>query len=160
MMPDDDWQSGDFAMAVIQLNPRTPGQRFMQMADFSGLTKKEPEKSLLVPLKHSGGRNNRGRMTSRHRGGGHKRRLRLIDFKRNRDGDSGRRRGARIRSESLGQYRAAALRRRREDATSSRLTGSKSGDKVESGEKADIKPGNALTLKNIPLGTDRACDRD
>src|ERR1700731_3438797 len=73
-------------MAVIQLNPRTPGQRFMQLADFSGLAAKPPEKRLLAPLKHSGGRNNRGRMTSRHRGGGHKRRLRLIDFKRNHDG--------------------------------------------------------------------------
>src|ERR1700693_6517909 len=73
-------------MAVIQLNPRTPGQRFMQIAEFAELTKKKPEKSLLVPVKRTGGRNNRGRMTSRHRGGGHKRRLRLIDFKRNRDG--------------------------------------------------------------------------
>ena len=78
--------AGDFAMAVIQLNPRTPGQRFMQLADFSGLTHKPPEKRLLAPLKNSGGRNNRGRMTMRHRGGGHKRRLRLIDFKRNHDG--------------------------------------------------------------------------
>ena len=76
-------------MAVIQLNPRTPGQRFMQIADFSELSKKEPEKSLLAPLTKSGGRNNRGRMTSRHRGGGHKRRLRLIDFRRNHDGIAG-----------------------------------------------------------------------
>lgn len=73
-------------MAVIQLKPRTPGQRFMQVADFSALSKKKPEKSLLVPLKHSGGRNNLGRMTMRHLGGGHKRRLRIIDFKRNCDG--------------------------------------------------------------------------
>src|SRR5487761_557562 len=73
-------------MAVIQLNPRTPGQRFMQLADFSGLTKKAPEKRLLEPLSKSGGRNNRGRMTVRHRGGGHKRRFRVIDFKRIRDG--------------------------------------------------------------------------
>ncbi len=76
-------------MAVIQLNPRTPGQRFIRVADFSSLTKKEPEKSLLLPLTHSGGRNNRGRMTSRHRGGGHKRRLRIIDFRRNHDGIAG-----------------------------------------------------------------------
>src|SRR5271154_2576618 len=73
-------------MAVIQLKPNTPGQRFMQLADFSVLTSKEPEKRLLAPLKKSGGRNNRGRMTSRHRGGGHKRRLRIVDLKRNRDG--------------------------------------------------------------------------
>src|SRR5260370_34024311 len=70
-------------MAVIQLNPRTPGQRFMQIADFSELTQKEPEKSLLVPVKRTGGRNNRGRMASRHRGGGPQRRLRLTAFKRN-----------------------------------------------------------------------------
>ena len=69
-------------MAVIQLNPRTPGQRFMQIADFSELSKKEPEKNLLVPVKRTGGRNNRGRMTSRHRGGGHKRLYRIIDFRR------------------------------------------------------------------------------
>src|SRR5438105_13216330 len=69
-------------MAVIQLNPRTPGQRFMQVADFSDLTKKAPEKRLLAPLTKSGGRNNRGRITIRHRGGGHKRLYRLIDFKR------------------------------------------------------------------------------
>src|SRR6202049_2750024 len=73
-------------MALIQLNPRTPGQRFMQIADFSELSKKPPEKTLLAPLTHSGGRNNRGRITMRHRGGGHKRQLRLIDFKRNKDG--------------------------------------------------------------------------
>ena len=73
-------------MAVIQLNPRTPGQRFMQVADFSGLTKKAPEKRLMAPLKKSGGRNNRGRMTMRHRGGGHKRQLRIIDFKRDKEG--------------------------------------------------------------------------
>ena len=76
-------------MAVIQLKPRTPGQRFMQIADFSALSKKEPEKSLLAPLTHSGGRNNRGRMTSRHRGGGHKRRMRIIDFRRDHDGVAG-----------------------------------------------------------------------
>src|SRR5579864_4918107 len=73
-------------MAVIQLNPRTPGQRFQQVADFSQLSKKAPEKALLVPVHKSGGRNNLGRMTTRHRGGGHKRRLRLIDFRRDRDG--------------------------------------------------------------------------
>src|SRR5215831_14932750 len=73
-------------MAVIQLKPRTPGQRFMQVADFSDLDRTPPEKRLLAPLRKSGGRNNLGRMTARHRGGGHKRRLRIIDFKRTRDG--------------------------------------------------------------------------
>src|SRR5258708_6213248 len=139
-------------MAVIQLNPRTPGQRFMQIADFSELTKKEPEKSLLVPVKRTGGRNNSGRMTSRHRGGGDKRRLRLIDFKRNRDGipavvaalecD-------RDRSENIGLWHYA-------DGVKTYILapdGLKVGAKVESGANADIKPGNALMLKNIPLGT-------
>ncbi len=117
-------------MAVIQLNPRTPGQRFMQIADFSDLSDKEPEKNLLVPVKRTGGRNNRGRMTSRHRGGGHKRRLRLIDFKRTRDGIP------------------AVVAALEYDPNRSKV-----GAKVESGENADIKPGNALKLKNIPVGT-------
>ncbi len=139
-------------MAVIQLNPRTPGQRFMQIADFSELSKKEPEKSLLVPLKRTGGRNNRGRMTSRHRGGGHKRRLRLIDFKRNRDGIS-----AVVFALEYDPNRSAniALLHYADGVKTYILApdGLKVGAKVESGENADIKPGNALMLKNIPLGT-------
>ena len=139
-------------MAVIQLNPRTPGQRFMQIADFSELTKKEPEKSLLVPVKRTGGRNNRGRMTSRHRGGGHKRRLRLIDFKRNRDGIP-----AVVAALEYDPNRSAniALLHYADGVKTYILApdGLKVGAKVESGENADIKPGNALMLKNIPLGT-------
>ena len=139
-------------MALIQLNPRTPGQRFMQLADFSELTKKEPEKSLLAPLKRSGGRNNRGRMTMRHLGGGHKRRLRLIDFKRNRDGIS-----AKVTALEYDPNRSAniALLTYADGAKSYIIApdGLRVGDKVESGENADIKPGNALKLKNIPLGS-------
>ncbi len=139
-------------MAVIQLNPRTPGQRFMQIADFSELTPKEPEKSLLVPLKRTGGRNNRGRMTSRHRGGGHKRRLRLIDFKRIRDGIP-----AVVFSLEYDPNRSAniALLHYADGVKTYILApdGLKVGTKVESGENADIKPGNALKLKNIPVGT-------
>lgn len=139
-------------MAVIQLNPRTPGQRFMQIADFSELTPKEPEKSLLVPLKRTGGRNNRGRMTSRHRGGGHKRRLRLIDFKRIRDGIP-----AVVFSLEYDPNRSAniALLHYADGVKTYILApdGLKAGTKVESGENADIKPGNALKLKNIPVGT-------
>jgi large subunit ribosomal protein L2 len=139
-------------MAVIQLNPRTPGQRFMQVADFSELTKKEPEKSLLVPVKRSGGRNNKGRMTIRHRGGGHKRRLRLIDFKRIRDGVP-----ATVAALEYDPNRSAniALLHYADGAKAYILApeGLKPGDKVESGEKADIKPGNALKLRHIPLGT-------
>ncbi|HUO06020.1 MAG TPA: 50S ribosomal protein L2 [Candidatus Binataceae bacterium] len=139
-------------MAIIQLNPRTPGQRFTQVADFSGLSKKEPEKSLLVPVKRSGGRNNRGRMTSRHRGGGHKRRLRLIDFKRTHDGIS-----AVVAALEYDPNRSAnvALLHYADGLKAYILApdGLKTGDKVESGENADIKPGNALRLKHIPLGT-------
>src|SRR5208282_3286201 len=139
-------------MAVIQLNPRTPGQRFMQIADFSGLTKKEPEKALLEPIKRSGGRNNMGRMTSRHRGGGHKRRLRLIDFKRIRDGVP-----AKDIALEYDPNRSAnvALLQYADGVKAYILApeGLKVGDKVETGEQADIKPGNALKLKNIPLGT-------
>jgi large subunit ribosomal protein L2 len=139
-------------MAVIQLNPRTPGQRFMQVADFSELTKKEPEKSLLKPVKRSGGRNNNGRMTIRHRGGGHKRRLRVIDFKRIRDGVP-----ATVAALEYDPNRSAniALLHYADGVKTYILApdGLKPGDKVESGEKADIKPGNALKLRHIPLGT-------
>ena len=139
-------------MAVIQLNPRTPGQRFMQIADFSELTKKPPEKALLKPVKKSGGRNNRGRMTMRHRGGGHKRRLRVIDFKRTRDGIP-----AVVAALEYDPNRSAniALLHYADGAKNYILApnGLKVGDKVECGAEADIKPGNALPLKNIPLGT-------
>jgi len=128
-------------MAVIQLNPRTPGQRFMQIADFSDLTNTK-----------SGGRNNRGRMTIRHRGGGHKRRLRVIDFKRTRDGIP-----AIVAALEYDPNRSAniALLHYADGAKNYILApnGLKVGDPVECGTEADIKPGNALPLKNIPLGT-------
>ncbi|HVA76820.1 MAG TPA: 50S ribosomal protein L2 [Candidatus Binataceae bacterium] len=139
-------------MAVIQLNPRTPGQRFMQIADFSELSKKAPEKNLLEPVKRTGGRNNRGRMTSRHRGGGHKRRLRVIDFKRTHDGVP-----AVVAALEYDPNRSANIALLHyADGTKTYILapdGLKVGAKVESGENADIKPGNALRLKNIPLGT-------
>jgi large subunit ribosomal protein L2 len=139
-------------MAVIQLNPRTPGQRFMQIADFSELSKKAPEKNLLEPVKRTGGRNNRGRMTSRHRGGGHKRRLRVIDFKRTHDGVA-----AVVAALEYDPNRSANIALLHyADGTKTYILapdGLKVGAKVESGETADIKPGNALKLKNIPLGT-------
>ena len=124
----------------------------MQLADFSGLTTKPPEKRLLAPLKHSGGRNNRGRMTTRHRGGGHKRRLRLIDFKRNHDGVP-----AVVAALEYDPNRSANIALLHYADGEKRYIlapeGLKQGDKVESGPQADIKPGNALALKNIPLGT-------
>jgi len=139
-------------MAVIQLNPRTPGQRFQQVADFTVLTKKPPEKALLVPVHKSGGRNNRGRMTTRHRDGGHKRRLRLIDFKRTRDGIP-----ATVASLEYDPNRSANIALLHYADGDKRYIlapdGLKAGDKVESGPQADIKPGNALQLKHIPVGT-------
>lgn len=139
-------------MAVIQLRPRSPGRRFMQVADFSELTDKPPEKALLAPLRHSGGRNNQGRMTIRHRGGGHKRRLRVIDFRRDHDGVS-----AAVKALEYDPNRSAniALLHYADGRKSYVLApqGLKLGDRIESGEQADIKPGNALKLKHIPVGT-------
>ncbi len=139
-------------MAIIQLNARTPGQRFMQVADFSALSAKPPEKSLIAPLTKSGGRNNLGRMTSRHRGGGHKRRLRVIDFRRAHDGVP-----ATVAALEYDPNRSAniALLHYADGAKSYILApeGLNAGGRVESGPGADIKPGNALPLKNIPVGT-------
>jgi large subunit ribosomal protein L2 len=139
-------------MAVIQLKPRTPGQRFMQVADFKGLTRKAPEKRLLLPIRSSGGRNNTGHMTSRHRGGGHKRRLRIIDFKRNRDGIS-----AVVAAIEYDPNRSANIALLNYADGDKRYIlapeGLKIGDQVQSGPQADIKPGNALPLKDIPVGT-------
>src|SRR5437763_15931879 len=79
-------RSREFSMALRQFKPTSPGRRFMTVSRFDEITKTKPEKSLLEPLKKSGGRNNTGRVTSRHRGGGHKRQYRIIDFKRNKLG--------------------------------------------------------------------------
>jgi len=124
----------------------------MSVSGFEELTTDRPERSLLRPLKKSGGRNNRGRITVRHRGGGHKRRYRLIDFKRNKFGVPGRvatieydpNRNARI---SLVIY---ADGEKRYIISPARIT---VGDKVMSGADAEIKVGNTLPLRNIPLGT-------
>jgi large subunit ribosomal protein L2 len=139
-------------MAIIQIKPRTPGQRFTQVADFSELTEKAPEKRLLAPLRRSGGRNNLGRITCRYRGGGHRRRLRLIDFKRDKDGVP-----AVVAALEYDPNRSAniALLHYRDGDKRYILgpVGLKVGDQVESGPQADIKPGNALPLANIPVGT-------
>ena len=139
-------------MALIQLSPRTPGQRFTQVADFSELSDKPPEKRLLAPVPRSGGRNGMGRMTSRHRGGGHKRRLRIIDFKRDKDGVP-----AVVAALEYDPNRSANIALLHYADGDKRYIlapeGLKHGDRVESGPQADIKPGNALVLRNIPLGT-------
>ncbi len=139
-------------MPIRQLKPTSPGRRFMAVSTFEEITREEPEKSLLAPLKKSGGRNNQGRTTARFRGGGNKRRYRIIDFKRDKIGVPGKvvsieydpNRSARI---ALIQY---------VDGEKRYILcpdGLKVGDQVLSGENADIKPGNALPLRAIPLGT-------
>src|ERR1041384_6698516 len=124
----------------------------MSVSAFDDVTKSEPEKSLLAPLKKSGGRNKYGRITRRHQGGGHKRRYRVIDFKRVKDGVP-----AKVASIEYDPNRSAriALLHYADGAKRYILAPKdlKQGDRVESGPGADIKPGNNLPLRNIPVGT-------
>ena len=139
-------------MATRKINPTSPGQRGMTRPDFSETTTDKPEKTLLKPLNKTGGRNNTGRITTRHIGGGHKRQYRVIDFKRDKTGVVGfvktveydPNRNVRI---SLVVY---ADGEKRYILTPEGL---KVGDVVVSGPEVDIKTGNALPLENIPLGT-------
>ncbi|MBL7222326.1 MAG: 50S ribosomal protein L2 [Candidatus Brocadiae bacterium] len=136
-------------MAIRQRKPVTPSSRFTALDDFSGLTKKKPEKSLLRPLKKTGGRNNMGRITSRRRGGGHKRRYRIIDFKRNKDGVVGR--VAAIEYDPNRSARIALIfyadGEKRYILAPKGLT---VGETIESGERVEPKVGNAMPLANIP----------
>lgn len=139
-------------MPTRKVNPTSPGRRNMSLFDFSDITTDKPEKSLLKPQKRNAGRNNQGRITVRHRGGGHKRKYRVVDFKRDKFDVPGTiktieydpNRNCRI---SLVQYADGEKRYI--------LTphGIKVGDQVMSGEKAEIQVGNALPIKSIPLGT-------
>ncbi len=139
-------------MALKEYNPTTPGLRGMTAADFSGLSKKRPEKALLSSISKTGGRNNMGHITSRHIGGGHKRRYRIVDFKRNKAGIP-----AKIVAFEYDPNRSARLallyyvdgEKRYVLATQ----GMKVGSTIISSEKADILPGNTLPLREIPLGT-------
>jgi large subunit ribosomal protein L2 len=136
-------------MAIRQRKPTTPSSRFTALDDFSELTKKKPEKSLLEPLKKTGGRNNRGRITSRRRGGGHKRRYRIIDFKRNKDGVAGK--VAAIEYDPNRSARIALLHYA--DGEKRYILAPKGlrvGDEVHSGEKVEPKVGNCMPLANIP----------
>ncbi|MCL8206513.1 MAG: 50S ribosomal protein L2 [Actinomycetia bacterium] len=139
-------------MPVRKLKPTSPGVRQMTVADFSELTKKEPEKSLLEPLKKKGGRNVHGRITVRHRGGGHKRMYRRIDFKRDKVGIP-----ATVTAIEYDPNRSARIALLQYDDGEKRYIlaplGLKVGDRVQSGEGAEIRPGNALPLKDIPVGT-------
>ncbi len=139
-------------MAIKKYKPTSPGRRFMSVAAFDEITTDTPERSLLEPLPKRAGRNGQGKITVRHRGGGHKRMYRIIDFKRNKDGIPGRvatieydpNRSARIAlinyADGEKRYILAPL-------------GLKVGDTIYSGPGSDIKVGNAMPLANIPVGT-------
>lgn len=139
-------------MAIKKFKPTTPGRRFMSVPSFEEITKKEPERSLVEILKNKAGRNMQGRTTIRHRGGGHKRKYRIIDFKRDKDGIP-----AKVTAIEYDPNRTAYI------ALLSYADGEKRyilapagisvGDTIQSGENADIKPGNALNLAHIPVGT-------
>ena len=140
-------------MAIRKYKPTTPGRRGSSVADFAEITRSTPEKALLRPLPKTGGRNNQGRITTRHIGGGHKRQYRVIDFRRN-DKDGVNAKVAHIEYDPNRTARIALLHF--EDGTKRYIIAPnklKQGDIVESGAAADIKPGNNLPLKNIPTGT-------
>ena len=139
-------------MAIRSRRPTSPGRRFQTTSDFSEITKSSPERSLLAPAGKSGGRNNYGRKTARHRGGGHKRRYRIVDFKRVKDGVAGR--VAAIEYDPNRTCRIALLHYADgEKAYILAPKGLEVGDHVQSGPKADIKPGNALPMRYMPVGT-------
>jgi large subunit ribosomal protein L2 len=137
---------------VKQYKPTSPGRRGMSGFTFDEITKKKPEKSLLVPRRRKAGRNNQGRITVRHRGGGAARRLRLIDFKRDKLGVPGR--VASIEYDPNRTARIALIHYRDGDKRYILApVGLKVDDVIEAGPGADIRPGNALPLKDIPTGT-------
>ncbi len=139
-------------MAVKKFKPTTPSRRHMTMPTFEEITSQDPEKSLLVPLKSKAGRNNQGKITIRHRGGGVKRNYRIIDFKRNKDVVPAK--VATIEYDpNRTAYIALVVYTDGEKRYILSPAGLKVGDIIESGINADIKPGNALPLKNIPVGT-------
>jgi large subunit ribosomal protein L2 len=139
-------------MAIRSRKPTSAGRRFQTTPDFSDVTKSTPEKSLLAKKSKTGGRNGYGRKTSRHRGGGHKQRYRVIDFKRTKDGVPAT--VAAIEYDPNRTCRIALLHYN--DGEKAYILAPRNlavGDKVESGHGADIKPGNALPLRYIPVGT-------
>ncbi len=139
-------------MAIKTYKPTTPSRRNMTVTDYSSLSKVSPEKSLLEPLKKNSGRNSYGRITVRHRGGANRRKYRVIDFKRTKDGMN-----AQVLTIEYDPNRSAFIALiQYEDGTKSYILaaeGMKVGDTVRSGVDADIKPGNALPMSAIPVGT-------
>ena len=139
-------------MAIKKYNPTSPARRFMTVSDFAEITKKSPERSLLAKKDKHAGRNSYGRITVRHRGGGNRRKYRIIDFKRNKDGMP-----ATVIGVEYDPNRSANIALiQYEDGEKAYIIAPISltdGDVVVSGEGADIKPGNALFIKDIPVGT-------
>jgi len=139
-------------MPVRKLNPRTPGTRHRTIPGFEEITKSTPEKSLLESISRTGGRNNRGRMTAKRRGGGHRKQYRIIDFKRNKDGIE-----AKVVGVEYDPNRSANIALLVYGDGEKRYilspNGLKVGDRVASGDKAEIKTGNSLPIKLIPEGT-------
>jgi large subunit ribosomal protein L2 len=143
-------------VAVRKLKPTSAGQRFVVRPKNTGLHKGEPHSALVAPLSRTGGRNNAGRITTRHKGGGHKRRYRVIDFRRNKDGVVGR-----VERLEYDPNRSAHIAlvlyadgERRYILAPKRIA---VGDPISSGADAPIKPGSAMPLKNIPVGTQVHC---
>ncbi|MCW8801935.1 50S ribosomal protein L2 [Eudoraea sp.] len=143
-------------MSVRKLKPITPGQRFKVVNGFDAITTDKPEKSLLAPIKRSGGRNSQGKMTIRHRGGGHKRRYRIIDFKRDKQDVA-----AEVKSIQYDPNRTAFIALVEYADGDKRYiiaqNGLQVGQKISSGENAAPEIGNALPLSKIPLGTIISC---
>ena len=143
-------------MSVKKLKPITPAQRFTVVNGFDALTTDKPEKSLLAPKKRTGGRNNKGKMTVRHVGGGHKKRYRIIDFKRNKSGID-----AEVKSIEYDPNRSAFIALVAYTDGEKRYiiaqSGLKVGQHIRSGEGAAPEVGNALKLSDIPLGTIISC---
>ena len=138
-------------MAIRSYKPTSPGRRFQTVSTFAEITSTTPERSLLGTIKKTGGRNNNGRVTSRHRGGGHKQRYRVIDFKRMKDGVPAK--VATIEYDPNRSARIALLHY--SDGEKSYIlapVGLQIGDTVMSGRQADIRPGNAMALQDMPLG--------
>ena len=139
-------------MPVKIYRPTSPGRRDMSVSTFETITRTKPERTLTVALKSKGGRNSQGRITVRHRGGGHKRRYRIIDFRRERWGAP-----ARVTSIEYDPNRSARIALLSYEDGEKRYIvaplGVQVGDVLESGPSADIRPGNALPIRNIPPGT-------
>src|SRR5947199_5263695 len=139
-------------MAVRKYKPTTPGRRGASVSSFEEITRATPERSLVAKGRNKAGRNNKGRITTRHHGGGNKNRFRIVDFRRNKDGVPAK--VAHIEYDPNRSARIALLHYA--DGEKRYIlapTGIAVGDRLMSGEGADIRPGNALPLRNIPVGT-------